>query len=187
MVSEIQQDLIALVERIIQRDESALTELYALYGQGVYNMAMRVLNNEAAAEEVTQDIFFQVWQQPESWDPAKGRLQSWLLMAARYRAIDRLRREQRRPSMNAIALDDLAQILGSSDSVGDARRDNVELLRSLLAALPKDQREAISLAYFRGMTQAEIAEKLGLPLGTVKGRVRLGLEKLKEGWIAAQE
>jgi RNA polymerase sigma-70 factor (ECF subfamily) len=185
MVKELQRERIDLIERIKRQDQSALTELYEAYGGFVYNMAMHVLRNETAAEEVTQDIFFQIWRKPDSWNPEKGRLSSWLLAATRYRAIDRLRREERRPIRQSIALDDLAHLLASHDTVGDSQQDSGRLLRELLKDLPAEQRQVINLAFFRGMTHAEIAEHLNLPLGTVKGRVRLALEKLRDGWQAA--
>lgn len=187
MVEQLQQDGVELFKRIQQQDENALTELYTRYGQLVYNMAMHVLHNETAAEEITQDIFFQLWRRPESWDPQKGRLASWLLAVTRYRAIDRLRREQNRPTRQAVALDDLAHLLSSSETVGDRQHDTGRLLRSLLKDLPAEQRQVINLAFFKGMTHQEIAQQLKLPLGTVKGRIRLGLEKLKDAWLDAQQ
>ena len=185
VVEEHQSEIVEIIQRIKRRDQAALTELYGLYGQHIYNIAMHVLRNAAAAEEITQDIFFKLWNDPEQWNPEKGQLKSWLLVVTRYRAIDRLRREQRRPTLNAIALDDLAYALGSGDAVGDAQHDNGQILRALLKELPADQRQVINLAFFRGMTHREIAEHLDVPLGTVKGRIRLGLEKLKDGWLAA--
>ncbi len=185
MITETHHEGIDLIERIRQQDEGALTEMYERYGQRVYNIAMHVLRNPVAAEEITQDIFFELWRKPDSWDPAKGRLLSWLLAITRYRAIDRLRKEQRRPALTAVAIDDLAHLLGSRETVGDNQHDNGELLRNLLRSLPGDQRQVINLAFFQGMTHSEIAEHLKLPLGTVKGRIRLGLEKLKEGWLLA--
>lgn len=183
MVGELQRERIDLIERIKMQDQAALTELYEAYGGFVYNMAMHVLRNEAAAEEVTQDIFFQIWRKPDSWDPDKGRLSSWLLAATRYKSIDRLRREERRPIRQSISLDDLAHLLTSHETVGE--EDSGRLLRELLKELPAEQRQVINLAFFRGMTHGEIAEHLQLPLGTVKGRVRLALEKLRDGWQAA--
>ena len=177
-----QSEIIEIIQRIKQRDQAALTQLYEHFGQHVYNMAMHVLHNTAAAEEITQDIFFQLWNEPDQWDPEKGQLKSWLLVVTRYRAIDRLRREQRRPAMNAVALDDLAHLLRGSDRVGDTQYDNGQILRDLLKALPADQRQVINLAFFRGMTHTEIAEHLDVPLGTVKGRIRL-VGKIK-GWLA---
>lgn len=183
MAGELQRERLDLIERIKKQDQSALTEFYDAYGGFVYNMAMHVLRNEAAAEEVTQDIFFQIWRKPDSWDPDKGRLSSWLLAATRYKAIDRLRREERRPIRQSIALDDLAHLLASHDSVGD--EDSARILRELLKELPAEQRQVINLAFFRGLTHTEIAEQLNLPLGTVKGRARLALEKLRDGWQSA--
>jgi RNA polymerase sigma-70 factor, ECF subfamily len=181
----VQHEGVDLLARIKRRDQGALTELYEAYGQQVYNMAMHVLRNATAAEEVTQDIFFQVWRKPDSWNPEKGRLASWLMVSARYRAIDRLRSEQRRPAGHAVALDDLAHLLGSHE--GDPQQDSGALMRNLLKELPADQRQVINLAFFQGMTHQEIADHLQIPLGTVKGRIRLGLEKLREGWLIAHQ
>ncbi|MBZ0302525.1 MAG: sigma-70 family RNA polymerase sigma factor [Anaerolineae bacterium] len=187
MVKELQQEGLELIDRIKQQDQLALTELYEMYGRMVYNMAMHVLRSEAAAEEVTQDIFFEIWRKPDRWDPQKGRLSSWLLAVTRYRAIDRLRRDERRPLRQSVALDDLAHLLSSRETVGDAGQDAGRLLRDLLKDLPAEQRQAINLAFFRGLSHHEIAAQLNLPLGTVKGRIRLGLEKLREGWLAAHD
>jgi RNA polymerase sigma-70 factor, ECF subfamily len=187
MVREAQQEGLELIERIKQGDQRALADLYEAYGRLTYNIAMHVLRNEAAAEEITQDIFFLIWRKPDSWNPEKGRLSSWLMAVARYRAIDRLRREERRPLRQSVSLDDLAHILSSQETVGDARQDTGRLLRQLLQDLPAEQRQVINLAFFRGMTHSEIAAHLNLPLGTVKGRIRLALEKLKESWLAAAD
>ncbi|MAS37503.1 MAG: hypothetical protein CL610_26130 [Anaerolineaceae bacterium] len=183
MAKTLESDRIELIRRIRQQDQQALTELYEAYGQLVYNMAMHVLRNETAAEEVTQDIFLQVWRKPESWDPEKGKLTSWLLASTRYRAIDRLRSEERRPMRQSVSIDDLAHLLSSRETVGDSQHDTRRMLRQILKELPAEQRQVINLAFFRGLTHSEIAEQLDLPLGTVKGRIRLGLEKLKEAWF----
>lgn len=183
MVDQLQSEGVKLVERLKRRDQTALTELYEQYGQHVYNMAMHVLRNPTTAEEITQDIFFQIWNKPEQWDPEKGALRSWMLAITRYRAIDWLRREQRRPSLNAVDFDELANLLGSPEMVGGAQYDNGQILRKLLKELPPEQRQVINLAFFKGLTHSEIAEQLDEPLGTVKGRIRLGLEKLKDGWL----
>src|SRR4051812_17064421 len=93
-----------LVQRLINHDQTALSELYQQFGGLVYSIALRVLQNTTLAEEVTQDAFLKVWNQPESWDPARGKFVSWLLTITRYTAIDRLRKEQRRPLQNAVEL-----------------------------------------------------------------------------------
>lgn len=182
-----QQDGAALMRRIAERDQHALTELYTLHSRAVFNLAHYVLRNRATAEEVMQDVFFQVWRWPERYDPARGRLLTWLLAVTRYTAIDRLRREQRQPPVAAPSLDNLSHLLGERMKVDGASWDDGRILKKLLLQLPKDQRQAITLAFFRGMTHTQIAEHLGEPLGTVKSRIRLGLRRLKEEWMAAMK
>jgi RNA polymerase sigma-70 factor (ECF subfamily) len=176
-----------LMQKIRQRDQSALVQLHERYHNIVYNMAMQVLKNASRAEEVTQDVFFQIWRWPEKWDADKGRFVSWLLTVSRYTAIDQLRRENRQPPLAPHSLDHLAELLAKDSAVEDSGLDNGRLLRALLKDLPAEQRELILLVYFRGMTHTEAAEHLKLPVGTVKSRLRLGLQKLKDAWIAAVE
>lgn len=180
-------DDLHLVQRLRQRDQDALNELYKRYQPLVHSMAMSVLANEAHAEEVTQDIFLRLWQQPEKWDSAKGQLSSWLLTVTRYTAIDRLRHEQRRPTLQAKPLETFHDLLGDNASVNTHHHDNGLLMRRLIPLLPKEQRQVIFLAFFKGMTHSDIAEHLALPLGTVKSRIRLGMEKLKQEWLKATE
>ncbi len=167
----------ALVQRLIDRDQSALSELYQQFSGLVYSIAMRVVQNSVLAEEVAQDTFLKVWYQPENWDPQRGRFVSWLLAITRYTAIDRLRREGRRPLQNAVELDDIR--LGQRGLVDDPQWQEGQELRALMERLPPEQVEVIELAFFQGMSHSEMAEYLNLPLGTVKTRVRLGLQKLK--------
>lgn len=176
-----------LMQKIRQRDQSALVQLHERYHNIVYNMAMQVLKNASRAEEVTQDVFFQIWRWPEKWDAEKGRFVSWLLTVSRYTAIDQLRRENRQPPLAPHSLDHLAELLAKDSAVEDSGLDNGRLLRALLKDLPAEQRELILLVYFRGMTHTEAAEHLQLPVGTVKSRLRLGLQKLKDAWLAALE
>ena len=174
-----------LIQRIKDRDQSALVALDLRYRGLVHNMAMQVLKDTRSAEEVTQDIFFQVWRWPEKWDAEKGRFTSWLLTVTRYTAIDRLRRENRQPPMSPHSLDTLAELLGRKPSIDTPHHDNGRVLRTLIKELPQEQRDIILLAYYKGMTHSEIAEQTRLPLGTVKSRLRLGLEKLKDAWSEA--
>lgn len=176
-----------LMQKIRQRDQSALVQLHERYHNIVYNMAMQVLKNASRAEEVTQDVFFQIWRWPEKWDAEKGRFISWLLTVTRYTAIDQLRRENRQPPLMPHSLDHLAELMAKDTAGDDSGQDNGRLLRALLKDLPAEQRELILLVYFRGMTHTEAAEHLKLPVGTVKSRLRLGLQKLKDAWIAALE
>jgi RNA polymerase sigma-70 factor (ECF subfamily) len=174
-----------LLLRIRHRDQTALVELHQRYRNLVYSMANQVLKNASSAEEVTQDVFFQIWRWPEKWDAAKGRFTSWLLTITRYTAIDRLRRENRQPPLIPRSLDHLADLLAKQSPMENVRHDNGRLLRTLLKELPDDQRTIILLAFFRGLTHSEIANQLQLPLGTVKSRIRLGLQKLKDRWFEA--
>ncbi len=176
-MSEILFDEAELVDRLIARDQDALSELYQQFGRLVYSIALRVVQNSTLAEEVTQDTFLKLWHQPETWDPNRGRFVSWLLTITRYTAIDRLRKEQRRPLQNAVELDD--RRLGSRSLVDDPGWLEGRMLRSMLNRLPEEQIEVIELAYFQGMSHSEMAEYLHLPLGTVKTRVRLGMQRLK--------
>lgn len=171
-----------LINRIKSRDQSALSELYQRFGGLVYGLAMRVLQNTGFAEEVTQDIFLKIWDQPDSWDSTRGKLLNWLMTVTRYTAIDRLRKEQRRPSWSAVDIEDVLNMSGKNGLLDE---QDAMLLRTLIQQLPSAQTEAIELAFFGGMSHSEIAEQLGLPLGTVKTRLRLGLEKLREMWFEA--
>jgi RNA polymerase sigma-70 factor (ECF subfamily) len=174
-----------LVKRLIAQDQTALSELYQQFSGLVYSIALRVVQNPAMAEEVTQDAFLKVWHQPSSWDAERGKFVSWLLTITRYTAIDRLRKEQRRPLQDAVELEDLR--VGKIGLMDDPVWQDGRLLRSLLERLPQEQIQVVELAFFEGMSHSEMAEHLHLPLGTVKTRVRLGLQKLKALWTEATE
>jgi RNA polymerase sigma-70 factor (ECF subfamily) len=171
-----------LIRRVNQRDQNALSELYRRYGALVYSLALRVLQNSTMAEEATQDTFLKVWYQSATWDADKGKLVSWLLTITRYTAIDRLRRERRRPNESSVAIDDTFEIADENAVVDDPLVQDGRALRALMNRLPAEQVQVIELAFFQGMSHSEIAEHLRLPLGTVKTRVRLGLQKLKDLW-----
>ncbi|GAB4517973.1 MAG: sigma-70 family RNA polymerase sigma factor [Anaerolineae bacterium] len=172
------------MQRIAQRDQAAMAALYQQYGRLVHNMAYRVLKNQAAAEEITQDVFMQIWRQPDKWNADKGQFSSWVLAVTRYTAIDRLRKDQRRPTSNTEPIERLDMLVQKQGS--DPTADNGRVLRLLISRLPNEQRQVIFLAFFRGMTHSDIAEHLNVPVGTVKSRIRLGLQKLKEDWFEAQ-
>jgi RNA polymerase sigma-70 factor (ECF subfamily) len=174
-----------LVRRLINHDQIALSELYQQFGGLVYSIALRVVQNSSMAEEVAQDTFLKVWHQPTSWDPDRGKFVSWLLTITRYTAIDRLRKEQRRPLQDAVELDDLR--IGKRGLMDDPAWQDGKELRSLIERLPQEQVQVIELAFFEGMSHSEMAEHLQIPLGTVKTRVRLGLQKLKSMWTEAME
>ncbi|RMG85690.1 MAG: sigma-70 family RNA polymerase sigma factor [Chloroflexi bacterium] len=181
-MSNIHQDDIDLMRRIIQQDEQALSELYTRYGAAVYSLALRIVQNHELAEEVTQDIFLKVWRQAESWRSELGKLSSWLLTLTRNAAIDRLRRQQRRPQAAHQSLDDFLPYLVDENIANDPQWHDGRIIRELLKTLPEEQAQAIELAFFQGYSHSQLAEALQLPLGTVKTRVRLGLQKLRRLW-----
>jgi RNA polymerase sigma-70 factor, ECF subfamily len=172
-----------LIARITSRDQSALSDMYQQYGGLVYSLASRVLGNSTLAEEVTQDTFLKVWNQAYTWDADKGKLVSWLLTITRYTAIDLLRREKRRPTDSSVSLDDILEVAGKRSLIDDPLWQDGRLLRSLIKQLPPEQIQVIELGFYEGMSHSEMAAQLKLPLGTVKTRVRLGLQKLKDMWI----
>lgn len=165
-----------LIRRILSGDEVALGVLYDRYGGRVYSVAKRILQDDGAAEEILQDIFHQLWRNAAAFDSARGALGSWLLLMARNRSIDRLRR--RIPA----ATEEVAATLhgpGLDIENAVAANEMTERVREALRALPEAQREAMELAYFEGLTQSEIAKRTGDPLGTVKTRLRTALASLK--------
>ncbi len=176
------QEDVLLLQRIAREDQTALGALYDLYGRLIYSIAYHVLSDEALAEEVTQDVFIQVWKKAALYDPGQGKVLTWLSSITRHRAIDMFRRRRVRPEGRSIAWEDCCEDqIDESLSVepGVVDTEARKQIQKALSALPKDQREALSLAYFNGLTQQEIAQQLKEPLGTVKTRVRLALIKLR--------
>jgi RNA polymerase sigma-70 factor (ECF subfamily) len=174
-------DDLQLLQRIGKRDQHAVLLLYQKYGDLVFSLALRVLREPGLAEEVTQDIFVKVWRQPDRWDPALGQFSSWLLTITRNAAIDRLRAEQRQPGrrygVHHLSEETTAPLASDEPDWLDG-----QLLRRLLNQLPPEQRTLIELAYFMGFTHSELADRLQIPLGTVKTRIRTGLQKLRALW-----
>lgn len=154
-----------------------MRSLYDRYGGMVYSVAQRVLNDSGAAEEVLQDIFMQLWRSAESFDPARGTLSGWLLVMARNRAIDRLRR---RPVGVNVDAETANVPLGVNLESAVAQREMMARVAAAVAALPEAQQKTLELAYYNGMTQTEIAAATGEPLGTVKTRLRSALQTLRQ-------
>ncbi len=178
----------AIVERIVAGDGAGLGELYDRYSRVVYSLACRLMPDAAEAEDVVQDVFSQAWRQAARYDPARAAVSGWLLMMTRARAIDRLRAQRSRPGPSR-AID--PPIYEPADSAPDPEvaavtAVDVKRLQGALGELNEPQRTAIELAYYGGLTQVEIAEKLEEPLGTVKTRIRSGLLKLRSV-LATQE
>jgi RNA polymerase sigma-70 factor, ECF subfamily len=154
-----------------------MAALYDRYSSIVYSVALRVLGDTAAAEDVLQEVFMQLWRNPGVFNSSRGNLGAWLAVIARNRAIDGLRK--RRPETDVEEL-----IVGvEPDLAGDAERSRaMEKVRSALGAMPAVQRSALELAYFEGLSHSEIAAKTGEPLGTVKTRIRAGLLALRKAF-----
>ena len=164
-----------------ERDTRALEVLYDRHGGPAYSLAYRILGDRQVAEDVSQEAFLAVWRTGSTYRPGRGSVRSWVLAIVRNRAIDTLRRAAARMPLGFD--DDRAMeaqpAAGRTD--GEAlRREDARVVRDALGRLPHDQSQVIGLAYFGGFTHSEIAELLSLPLGTIKGRMRLGLEKLRE-------
>src|SRR5262249_11126471 len=171
----------ALIARIEARDADALASLYDRHAARLLGLASRILGAGGEAEEVVQELFLYVWRGATTFDPVRGSVLAWLLVATRSRAIDRLR--ARRPAMKA-GLTRVEQFPDKPDprdiEADSATREWEALCRSAIAELPAEQRVVLELAYFEGLTHQEIAQKTSTPLGTVKTRVRLGLMKLRD-------
>lgn len=170
------------VRRVEARDADALAELYDQHAGRLLGLAQRILGGGGEAEEVVQEVFLYVWRAASSFDPERGSVLTWLLIATRSRSIDRLR--ARKPASRGAtrSLEELGEGPPAADDVeaSSAGRQWESLCRSAIGQLPPEQRRALELAYFEGLTQEEIAAKTATPLGTVKTRVRLGLMKLRE-------
>jgi RNA polymerase sigma-70 factor (ECF subfamily) len=161
-------------------DSRALASLYDETCSLVYGIALRVLRNEADAEEVTSDVYLQAWRNAATFDAARGSVNAWLTMLARSRSIDRLRVRSR--ARKEEALDTVASVPAPGETPESASWLGQQrgCVRAALQCLSPEQREAIELAYFSGLTQSELAERLQQPLGTIKTRIRLGMIKLRE-------
>lgn len=170
-----------LVERIVAGDDSALGHVYDRHGSLVYGLARRVTGSTAAAEEITQEVFVQLWEQADRFDPSKGSLRAFLGAITHRRAVDWVRSETRRRNRETRTAQDAATgtVTTLTDITTDlSNEDTAARVRAAVETLPLEQREAVVLAYFGGLTFREVATTLGLPEGTAKSRLRLALAKL---------
>lgn len=180
-----------LVRRVASGDEEAVGLLYDRLGRSVYGLCLRIVRDAGAAEELTQETFVRLWRSAASFDVERGRVSTWLLRIAHNLALNEIRRRQSRPVAAPEAeWETTVATLADSSLVGDppavaALRERAEVVRSVLAELPDPQRKAIELAFFGGLSQAEVAAALGDPLGTVKSRIRIGMQHLRERLVAA--
>lgn len=169
-------------KRLAANDPAAFKEVYEEYAAAAYGIAYRVTRQEAIAQEVVHDAFMALWRAPEAYDPAKGTLRTFMLSLTHHRAVDAVRREERLRSRNERAMnlsppesEDPAEEVVEAAWLGHRRKE----VRAALEGLPPDQRTVLEKAYFDGMTQVQIAEDLGIPLGTVKTRTLAALRKLR--------
>jgi len=174
-----QESDVLLLKAIAARDEAALAQLYDRYDRILFGLLMRILNNREEAEDVLQETFLQVWRKAADFDEDRGRPFTWLVTLARSRGIDRLRTLASRERVAEAGAREV------SDQISDAATDAFKseqrgLVSDALAKLPDEQKRPIMLAYFDGLTQTEIATRLGAPLGTVKTRMRTGMIRLRE-------
>ena len=170
---------VELLHAVARGDEGALARLYDQYRVILFSLLLRILNSREEAEDVLQEVFLQVWKRAGDFDDTRGRPFTWLVTLARSRGIDRIRQLGARQRL----ADSAAQ--NAPDEASDAVTDTLhseqkEIVARALASLPEEQRRTLNLAYFEGLTQSEIAEKLDTPLGTVKTRMRSGMIKLRE-------
>jgi RNA polymerase sigma-70 factor (ECF subfamily) len=165
----------SLMERVRAREQRAMTVVFDRYAGLVYSVALRVLSDSGQAEDVMQEIFFQLWRNPDSFSSAKGSLATWLVVVARNRAIDQLR--QRRPSE---PVDEVA-LASPTNLASEAERNRMmQRIRGILREMPEDNVRSLEMAFFEGLTHSEIAEKTGQPLGTIKTRIRSALISLRK-------
>ena len=168
-----------LMSRIRDGDEDALGILHDRYAQVVYSVALRVLGDTTQAEDILQELFLQIWRNPQTFDASRGSLGAWLAVIARHRAIDYLRR--RRPETD---IDDVVVAIDSNLEQTADRNIAIAKVRAAVEHLPAEQRKPLEMAFFQGLTHSEIAVKTGEPLGTIKTRIRAALLALRKVLIA---
>jgi len=159
-----------LAHALQRRDESALGELYDRYGAAVYHLALRITHDQETAEEISLDVFFQVWRQADRYNATQGTLSSWLFAIARSRAIDRVRASSAAKRTHAEDLTPVQAVRQPEEMTETAERRR--LVRAAMASLTPAQRTALELAFYEGLSHAQIAAQLGEPLGTIKTRIR---------------
>jgi RNA polymerase sigma-70 factor, ECF subfamily len=179
-----EKEWVGLVQAIAAGDQLALHALYERTYRLAFTLIMRITNNRETAEELTLDVFHDVWRRASTYDPAGGPVLGWIMNQARSRAIDRLRFEQRKKRVNPHADGTLPASAGSDSEDVLALREQGRLLRDALTILTPGEREAIETAFFSGLTYAEAAARLDQPLGTIKTRIRSGLGKLRQALAA---
>jgi RNA polymerase sigma-70 factor (ECF subfamily) len=179
MPAELPDNSIALLQQMAGGDRDAFTRFYDRYASLAFTFALRLLGSRSDAEDLLQEVFLQVWRQAQSYSAERGSPEAWLITMTRSRAIDRLRSMHRR-GMRPLSPDEPAGVGGGAPMEPSGQASEAKLtVQGVLPKLPETQRIVLELAYFDGLTQSEIAARLGEPLGTVKTRMRAGLERLR--------
>lgn len=171
-----------LLSQIVDRQAEALGVLYDRYGRLLYSVAYHLVGNQQLAEEITLDVFRRVWEKAESYQADRASVRTWLTSMARNRSIDILRREGARPERNSISWTELTFEPHAKDHSPETAVLNQmqrQKVQAALAELPQEQQDVLLMAFFRGYSHSQIADQLELPLGTVKTRIRLGMQKLR--------
>jgi RNA polymerase sigma-70 factor (ECF subfamily) len=173
---------VELLGRIANRDRDAFAEFYDRHSTLLFSVACKILNDQTDAEDVVQESFVQIWEKAANFDSKLGKASSWAATMTRNKAIDRIRASQRRTRLAEEAGSEMAIANESDATVNEAvhGHDKAKLIQTAIVTLPTEQRQAIELAYFSGLTQHEISEKLKQPLGTIKARIRRGMLKLRD-------
>jgi RNA polymerase sigma-70 factor, ECF subfamily len=168
-----------LVDRVRLKDEKAMAELFDRYGSMVYSVALRVLKDPPNAEDVMQEVFLKLWQNPQTFVQSRGSLPAWLLVVARNRAVDVLRRRR-----NSVAVEDVVLVAATNVAADAERRTMMEKVRFALDRLPPEQQKSMEMAFFEGLSHSEIAAQTGDALGTVKTRIRTALMSVRKAFQA---
>ena len=165
----------SLMDRVRVGEQQAMAEIFDRYAGLVYSVALRVLNDSGHAEDVMQEIFFQLWRNPDSFSSARGSLGAWLLVVARNRAIDHLRQRRSGEPVDEVI------VASATNLENEAQRSIIiQRVQGIIGDLPKEQQQSLQMAFFEGLSHSEIAEKTGQPLGTVKTRIRSALTSLRK-------
>jgi RNA polymerase sigma-70 factor (ECF subfamily) len=172
----------ALLQLISRGEDAALAELYDRYGRLVFSIAYRIIGHPQSAEDITLEVFTRAWEKGNTYDPAKGKVSTWLTRLARNRAIDQLRHTAIRPENESVGWSDMTAVPvthSHNPEVQVVLNLQQEKVREAVSSLPDNQQEVLALAFFQGMTHSEIATHLNEPLGTVKGRIRAAMKSLR--------